>query len=215
MVSDLSFSREILIFIIIAYLIGSIPFAVIVSKMLTSNDPRFYGSMNPGATNVFRTGSKLAAGITLFGDILKGWLPFYFCESFGLNLSYEEFSAIALSVFFGHIHSIFLKFKGGKGVATSIGILIAIHPALATAIILTWLTMILCFCYASLASLVCALFGPIYYIFGSGIMWNMNKPVAATLILINSLLLCRHKKNIMRLLQGKENPIVSAGKKEP
>ncbi len=213
MISDFFLLGKTPFLIIIAYLIGSIPFAVIISKFMKLKDPRIHGSKNPGATNVFRIGSRTAAFLTLFSDILKGWIPFYFCNLLNQVLPNETFSAIAFAVYFGHIHPIFLKFRGGKGVATLVGILFAIHTWLAFATILTWLATFFLFRYSSLSSLFCAFLIPVYYMLGIGIGCENQKPIIGTLILISLLILYRHRENINRLIRGKENRIIFREKK--
>lgn len=195
--------------ILLAYLIGSIPFAVVVSKLMGLQDPRHYGSKNPGATNVLRTGNKTAAALTLLGDAAKGWLALYLANTLVPALSWETFALVAVAVFLGHLYPIFLKFKGGKGVATALGVLLAIQPWLALATVATWLIIAVFLRYSSLASLVAAFFAPIYYIFGSGLAWRAQAPVTVAIVVIGIFLFYRHSANIARLIQGKESRLGS------
>ncbi|MGO3743536.1 glycerol-3-phosphate 1-O-acyltransferase PlsY [Kerstersia sp.] len=193
----------------LAYLIGSLPFAVIVSKIMGLQDPRQYGSGNPGATNVLRTGNKAAAALTLLGDAAKGWLPVWAVRHWGpeydLGASVLAFTAIA--VFLGHLFPLFLGFKGGKGVATALGVLLGLTPWLALLVILTWLASALIWRYSSLAALIAALAAPLYYILGSGLAWRASMEVGTAIVAMTLLLFVRHRANIERLLAGKESRI--------
>ncbi|MBV7485920.1 glycerol-3-phosphate 1-O-acyltransferase PlsY [Bordetella sp. BOR01] len=191
----------------LSYLIGSIPFAVVVSKLMGLQDPRSYGSKNPGATNVLRTGNKAAAALTLLGDAAKGWFALWLAQALAPGLSWMVFALAALAVFLGHLYPVFLRFKGGKGVATALGILLAIHPGLALATVATWIIIAIFSRYSSLAALVAAFFAPVYYLFGSGVAWYAQAPVAAALAIIAALLFYRHRANISRLLAGTESRI--------
>lgn len=193
-----------LIVAIAAYLIGSISFAVVVSRAMGLADPRSYGSGNPGATNVLRTGNKLAAILTLLGDAFKGWLPVWLVVHFGARFGLDS-TAIALAaiaVFLGHLYPVFFRFQGGKGVATAAGVLLAIHPALGVATLLTWLIIAFFFRYSSLAALVAAVFAPFFqvFLFGPG---RISLAVAA----MSALLIWRHRGNISKLLNGQESRI--------
>jgi acyl phosphate:glycerol-3-phosphate acyltransferase len=193
-----------LIVAIAAYLIGSISFAVVVSRAMGLADPRSYGSGNPGATNVLRTGNKLAAILTLLGDAFKGWLPVWLAVHFGARFGLDS-TAIALAaiaVFLGHLYPVFFRFQGGKGVATAAGVLLAIHPALGVATLLTWLIIAFFFRYSSLAALVAAVFAPFFqvFLFGPG---RISLAVAA----MSALLIWRHRGNISKLLNGQESRI--------
>ena len=157
--------------ILLAYLIGSVPFAVVVSKLMGLQDPRSYGSKNPGATNVLRTGNKTAAALTLLGDAAKGWFAVWLAEKLAPGIAPWPLAAVVVAAFLGHLYPIFLGFKGGKGVATALGVLVAIQPWLAVATAATWLIIAIFFRYSSLASLVAAFFAPVYYVFGSGMAW--------------------------------------------
>jgi len=194
-----------------AYLIGSLPFAVIVSRLMGLADPRSYGSGNPGATNVLRTGNKWAAGLTLLGDGFKGWaavvaaqwaLPYF-------QLSSLLLGATVLAVFLGHLFPLFLKFKGGKGVATALGILLGLQPWLGVAAVASWLIVARATRYSSLAALAAAVFTPFYYFFGSGVVWRFDGGSFAALVVMAFLLCLRHRANIARLMQGKESRIGS------
>jgi glycerol-3-phosphate acyltransferase PlsY len=191
-------------FIFAAYLIGSLPFAVIVSRAMGLPDPRSYGSGNPGATNVLRTGRKLAAFLTLAGDGAKGWLVVFLAARFGIEES--GIAASALAVFLGHLYPLFLRFKGGKGVATAAGVLFALDPWLGAAAVATWLVVALASRYASLASIAAAVLAPIC-------AWLFSLPTSsvAVLALIAALIVWRHHGNILNLAAGKERKI---GEKE-
>src|SRR5260370_4335826 len=152
---------------VVAYLIGSISFAVVVSSAMGLADPRSYGSGNPGATNVLRTGNKLAAVLTLLGDACKGWLPVWFVVHFGARFGLDS-TAVALAaiaVFLGHLFPIFFKFQGGKGVATAAGVLLAINPVLGLATLLTWVIIAFFFRYSSLGAAGSGGFAPLFDIF--------------------------------------------------
>jgi len=192
------------VFILIAYLIGSLSFAVVVSVAFGLPDPRSYGSGNPGATNVLRTGKKLAALLTLIGDGGKGWLAVFFAArcaaSYGVDATVV--AACAVAVFLGHIFPVFFRFRGGKGVSTAGGILLAIHPLLGLATLATWIVIALFFRYSSLAAIVSAVFAPLYYFFLFG-----AREMLPALILMSALLVWRHKTNILKLVAGKERRI--------
>lgn len=197
--------------IVLAYLIGSIPFAVVVSKLMGLQDPRSYGSGNPGATNVLRTGNKTAAALTLLGDAAKGWFALWLARALVPELSWGAYALVALAVFLGHLYPLFLRFKGGKGVATALGVLMAIEPWLAVATVATWLIVAMFSRYSSLAALVAAFFAPVYYVFGSGAAWHARQEVGLAIAVISALLFYRHRANIARLLKGTESRI---GKKK-
>ncbi|OZI75962.1 glycerol-3-phosphate 1-O-acyltransferase PlsY [Bordetella genomosp. 2] len=196
----------------LAYLIGSIPFAVVVSKLMGLQDPRSYGSKNPGATNVLRTGNKAAAALTLLGDAAKGWFALWLAQALAPGLSWTGFALVALAVFLGHLYPVFLGFKGGKGVATALGILLAVNPWLALATVATWVIIAVFSRYSSLAALVAAFFAPVYYLFGSGVAWYAQAPVGVALAAITVLLFYCHRANIARLLAGTESRIGSKKK---
>ncbi len=187
-----------------AYLIGSVPFAVIVSRTMGLADPRTYGSGNPGATNVLRSGNKVAAALTLFGDAFKGWLAVWLALRFGASYGIGEFGValVAVAVFVGHLYPVFLRFRGGKGVATAAGVILALNPWLALATALTWLIIAVFFRYASLASIAAAVFAPFYSAFG----WGFDARFVA-LVVIAGLTVYRHRVNISSLLAGTERRI--------
>lgn len=193
--------------IALAYLIGSIPFAVVVSKVMGLQDPRSYGSGNPGATNVLRSGSKPAAALTLLGDAAKGWFAMWLALMLAPGLSPMVYALVALAVFLGHLYPVFLKFKGGKGVATALGILFAVSPWLALATVATWLVVAMVSRYSSLAALVAAFMAPVYYLLGAGSIWRASMPLTAALVAISALLFYRHSANISRLIKGNESRI--------
>jgi len=186
----------------LAYLLGSIPFAVVMSLAFGLEDPRTYGSGNPGATNVLRSGNKWAAGLTLLGDAAKGWLAVWGAVQFNASPSVQ--ALVALAVFLGHLYPVFLRFKGGKGVATAFGVMLAIQPLLALAACLTWLFVAKVFKYSSLAALVSAVCAPLFYLLGNQRGWVTQPQLAWVLALIALFLLYRHRANIQRLLNGTE-----------
>jgi len=190
-----------------AYLVGSLAFAVIVSRVMGLSDPRTFGSKNPGATNVLRSGSKAAAVVTLLLDALKGLVPVLLVKAFGkpYGLAEGTMALVGLAAFLGHLYPVFFRFQGGKGVATFIGVVFGIHWALGIATGLTWLIIAFFFRYSSLASLVAAVFAPLYYLFGSRLMWYAERPVTAALFAMALLLAWRHRANIERLLKGTES----------
>lgn len=193
-----------------AYLIGSVSFAVVFSKLFGLQDPRTYGSGNPGATNVLRSGNKAAAALTLIGDAAKGWFAVWMAQR--LELSPLVIACVAIAVFIGHLYPIFLRFKGGKGVATAFGVMLAVQPLLALAATATWVIIAVFFRFSSLAALTCAVFAPFYYFFGGMLVWQAHLPIGVALITIAIFLLYRHKANIQRLLNGTE-PRIGEGKK--
>ena len=195
-----------------AYLIGSISFAVVVSKCMRLPDPYSYGSGNPGATNVLRTGNKRAAVFTLLGDALKGWLAVTVARYvLGDALLMQGTAAwilcgVVIAVFLGHLYPLFHGFKGGKGVATACGILFGINLFLGLATLATWLIVAFFLRYSSLAALAAAVFGPIYFVFLFGF-----QPMAIALSVVCALLIWRHRSNIRNLIDGTETRI---GKKK-
>ncbi|HSV55447.1 MAG TPA: glycerol-3-phosphate 1-O-acyltransferase PlsY [Burkholderiaceae bacterium] len=199
---------------VVAYLIGSLSFAVIVSRLMGLNDPRTFGSKNPGATNVLRSGNKAAAIITLLLDALKGFLPVLAVRMFGRAYGLEDgtVALVGLAAFLGHLYPVFFRFQGGKGVATFIGVVFGIHPLLGLATGATWLIIAYFFRYSSLASLISAAFAPAYYLLGDRIQWYSDRGVAMALFAMAMLLAYRHRENINRLLQGKESRL---GAKKP
>lgn len=193
-----------LLFAIAAYLIGSISFAIVISKLFRLADPRTFGSGNPGATNVLRTGNKKAAALTLLGDCLKGWIPValavHYEESLGLGDA--GIALVAVAVFIGHLWPVFFRFKGGKGVATALGVLLGLNPVLGLATLVTWLVVAYAFRYSSLAALVAALFAPFYYTLLFGV-----DAIGLAVLLMSALLVWRHRANIGNLVAGKESRI--------
>jgi glycerol-3-phosphate acyltransferase PlsY len=193
--------------ILAAYFIGSISFAVVVSKAMQLPDPHSYGSGNPGATNVLRTGNKLAAVLTLLGDALKGYFAIFLARALvGVDADSWILPAVAVAAFLGHLFPIFHGFKGGKGVATAFGILLGISAWLGLASLSTWLIVAFFIRYSSLAALMTALFAPIYFVFLYGF-----QPMALAIIVMSALLIWRHQGNIKNLLNGTEGRL---GKKK-
>jgi len=192
--------------VLAAYALGSLSFAVIVSRLLGLNDPRTYGSMNPGATNVLRSGSKVAAVLTLLLDAAKGWLPVFLVQLWGAPYGLEApaLALVGLAAFLGHLFPVFFRFKGGKGVATAAGVVLATNPWLGLAILVSWLVITYFFRYVSLASVVAAVFAPVYYLFGDGVAWRADNGIALALAIMGALLVWRHGANIARLVNGTE-----------
>jgi len=189
--------------VVVAYLIGSVSFAVVVSRLFGLPDPRQYGSGNPGATNVLRTGNKGAALLTLAGDGLKGYVAVWLAQRFApVGMLEWTIAAAALAVFVGHLFPVFHRFAGGKGVATAAGILFALHWPLGAALTVVWLAMAFGFKISSVAALTTAVLMPLgmFYVFG---------PVAATwsTVAIAALLFWRHRGNIAGLMAGRERRI--------
>jgi glycerol-3-phosphate acyltransferase PlsY len=196
-----------------AYAVGSLSFAVIVSRLMGLNDPRTYGSKNPGATNVLRSGSKAAAIGTLVLDALKGWLPVVMVKWFGKPYGLEEgtLALVALAAFLGHLYPVFFRFKGGKGVATALGVIVGINPLLGLAVGASFGIVVFFSRYVSLSSMVAAVFAPVYYVFGDGVAWYADKRVLLSMAVMAGLLIWRHYENINRLLKGTESRL---GKKK-
>lgn len=187
----------------VAYLLGSVSFAVVVSRAMGLPDPYTHGSKNPGATNVLRTGNKVAAALTLIGDAAKGWLAVTLARAVLGDPSQASINIllglIAIAVFIGHLYPIFHRFKGGKGVATAAGILFAINWALGLATLGTWLIVAVFMRYSSLAALCAAVFAPIYFTFLFG-----TQPMGLAIAVMSALLIYRHRSNIRNLLNGTE-----------
>ena len=187
-----------------AYLLGSVSFAIVVSKLFRLADPRTFGSGNPGATNVLRTGNKIAAALTLLGDCVKGVVPValavYLSEPLGLGDA--GVALISLTVFAGHLWPLFFRFKGGKGVATALGVLLGLNPILGGATLLTWIVIAYAFRYSSLAALISALFAPFYYT----LLFGLN-PIGFAVLVMSALLMWRHRQNIGNLIAGRESKI--------
>jgi glycerol-3-phosphate acyltransferase PlsY len=195
--------------VLAAYLIGSLSFAVIVSRFMGLNDPRSYGSKNPGATNVLRSGNKLAAVTTLLLDAVKGWLPMALVQWQGAayGLGDGALAAVGLAAFLGHLFPVFFSFKGGKGVATAAGVLFGVHWLLGLACMGTWALVAYVSRYSSLSALSCAMLAPLYYVLGDRGLWYVDRSVLLMLVLMGALLIYRHKENISKLLQGKESKL--------
>ncbi len=192
-----------------AYLIGSLSFAVIVSSAMGLNDPRSYGSKNPGATNVLRSGNKLAAVLTLLLDAFKGWLPVAVVQTWGAEYGLDAgtVALVGLAAFLGHLYPVFFRFVGGKGVATAMGVVLAVNPVLGLATGVTWLLIAYFFRYSSLAALVSAVFVPVYYLMADGVFWRSDNRVALALVVVSGLLIWRHAENLSRLVKGTESKI--------
>ena len=193
--------------ILLGYLLGSLSFAVIISRIMGLSDPRTYGSKNPGATNVLRSGNRAAAALTLLLDAAKGWLAVMLAEWLGRPYGLQEGSMAltGLAAFVGHVYPIFFRFAGGKGVATALGVLLGISPLLGLATAATWLLVAWLFRYSSLAALIAALMAPAYYVLGEGLAWYINARVMLALSAMSVLLLYRHAENIGRLVRGTES----------
>ena len=187
-----------------AYLIGSLSFAVIVSRLMGLNDPRTYGSGNPGATNVLRSGNKAAAILTLLLDALKGFVPVFLVKEFGAPYGLDEgtLALVAVAAFLGHLWPVFFRFKGGKGVATAAGVLLGLNPWLGLATFATWIIIAAFTRYSSLAALVAAVFAPFYQV----LIWGSGA-VAMAVFVMGALLVWRHSGNIQKLLKGTESKL--------
>jgi glycerol-3-phosphate acyltransferase PlsY len=187
-----------------AYLIGSLSFAIIVSRLMGLNDPRTYGSGNPGATNVLRSGNKKAAILTLVFDALKGFVPVLLVKIYGprYGLGDGTLALVGLAAFLGHLWPVFFRFVGGKGVATAAGVLMGVEPLLGLATLLTWAIIAFFFRYSSLAAVVAAVFAPFYQL----LIWG-GGPIAVSVTIMGLLLVWRHSANIQKLLKGTESKI--------
>src|SRR5512139_549839 len=193
-----------LLFIAVAFLIGSLSFAVIVSRAMRLPDPREYGSGNPGATNVLRTGRKAAAALTLLGDALKGWVAVVLTRMLAPQFGLAEDIVLlcALAVFIGHLFPVFFRFQGGKGVATALGVLVGLDPWLGLACLATWLAVAKIFRISSLSALAAAVLAPVYAV----LLMGWGKP-AMTVLVLALLLVYRHKSNLVKLVSGQETRI--------
>ena len=198
-----------LVAIAAAYLVGSLSFAVIISRVFGLADPRSYGSKNPGATNVLRSGHRAAAILTLAFDALKGYVPVVLALVFSSRFGFGETTVafVGLAAFLGHLWPVFFRFEGGKGVATAAGVLLAFNPWLGAATLLTWVVIAAFFRYSSLASIVSALFAPFYQL----LIWEAS-PIALAIAVMGLLLIWRHSGNIRKLLAGTESKL---GQKAP
>jgi glycerol-3-phosphate acyltransferase PlsY len=193
-----------IVFVILAYLLGSISFAVVVSKLFRLPDPHTYGSGNPGATNVLRTGNRLAASLTLFGDALKGFVAVLLAMILAPRfwVPEEGIALVALAVFLGHVFPVFHRFRGGKGVATAAGVLFGINEWLGLMTLLTWVVIAVFFRYSSLAALIAAIFAPFFTFF-----LIKSSALLVAVSAMSLLLIWRHKDNIKKLLAGEERRI--------
>lgn len=197
------------LFALAAYLIGSVSFAVVVSRLFGLADPRTYGSKNPGATNVLRSGNKAAAALTLLGDGFKGWLAVWLAQRYGSQYGIGDsgIALVSIAVFLGHLWPVFHGFTGGKGVATALGVLLGLNAWVGLATFATWLVIAYAFRYSSLAALVAGIFAPFYY----GLLFGTDTILLAVLAM-SGLLIYRHRRNIANLMAGKESRI--GGKKK-
>ena len=198
-----------LVAVVLAYLLGSISFAVLVSKLMGLNDPRSYGSGNPGATNVLRTGNRTAAVLTLVGDAGKGALAVVLARLAADRFGFTDttLAAVGLAAFIGHLFPVFHGFKGGKGVATAAGMLLALAPWLGLATLATWVAVAVLLRYSSLAAIIAAVFAPLFYL-----LMARADTVFILIAIMAALLLWRHQGNIAKLMAGTESRIGS-GKK--
>ena len=191
---------EFAVFVAIAYLFGSLSTAIIVCKLMDLPDPRLEGSKNPGATNVLRYGGKKAAAITLIGDALKGFLPVLAAKLMGQG--HGNLEIIAMAAFFGHLYPIFFQFKGGKGVATALGVFLALSLPVALTMLATWLIMAMVFNISSLAALTAACLAPVFVWY-----WEPNAAFITMAVVMSLVLIWRHRSNIKKLVKGSEGKI--------
>ena len=187
------------VWIVSAYLLGSIAFGIVVSRLFGLPDPRTVGSGNPGATNVLRSGKKLAAALTLLGDVVKGWLPVWLAMQSDMLMWVVAY--VSLAVFIGHLYPIFYKFQGGKGVATALGVMFALSPLLALAALITWIVVFAVSRYSSLAAIVAASLAPVY----AWYLLSAYKDYLIAVLIMSVLLVWRHRSNIKKLLAGTES----------
>ena len=190
--------------VVASYLVGSLSFAVLVSRMMGLADPRTFGSGNPGATNVLRTGNRKAAALTLLLDALKGAVPVLAAMHYAQALGWQEgaVALIGLAAFIGHLWPVFFRFRGGKGVATAMGVLVALEPILGLATMASWLLVAYFFRYSSLAAIVAAAFAPFYH----ALIWG-DSPATLAIAFMSLLLVWRHEANIRKLMAGTESRI--------
>ncbi|HYW58102.1 MAG TPA: glycerol-3-phosphate 1-O-acyltransferase PlsY [Polaromonas sp.] len=195
--------------VVAAYLIGSLSFAVIVSRFAGLSDPRSYGSKNPGATNVLRSGNKGAAAATLLLDGVKGWVPMALVTWFGKDYGLGDgtLAGVGLAAFLGHLYPVFFGFKGGKGVATAAGVLFGVHWVLGLATLATWIIVAFFSRYSSLAAIACGLFAPWYYLIGDRTFWYTDKVLTLAIVVMSAFLVYRHQENIQKLLKGTESKL--------
>lgn len=194
----------IILAVVLAYLLGSVSFAIVVSRVAGIADPRSFGSKNPGATNVLRTGNKGAAAATLFLDAFKGWFAVWLASTYGFGYGIGDtgVAAVAVAVFLGHLYPVFFAFKGGKGVATALGVLLALQWWLGLATALTWVVIAFFLRYSSLAALVAAVFAPFYYALLAGF-----DAILAAIVVMSALIVYRHRLNVANLIAGRESRI--------
>ena len=194
---------------VLAYLLGSLSFAVIVSRFMGLKDPRSYGSKNPGATNVLRSGNKAAAIATLLLDGLKGWLPVVLVKWFGKDFGLEDgtVALVAFAAFLGHLYPVFFKFKGGKGVATAAGALIGIDWLLGLGVLAVWTIVAYVWRYSSVASMAAAVSAPVLYLLGDRGPWYAERSILLAIFIISMLLVMRHRENVTKLMQGTESKL--------
>ena len=206
---------ESLLLVLAAYLIGSLSFAVLVSRLMGLSDPRTYGSGNPGATNVLRSGHKSAAALTLLLDAAKGWLPVWLVARYGADLGWpdEVLAPVALAAFLGHVWPVFFRFQGGKGVATAAGVLLGIEPFLGLATLASWLIVVFFSRISSLGAICAAVFAPFFYVLGIGVAWPSRPGLGLAVAAMGAVLLYRHRANIGRLLAGSE-PRIGQGRRD-
>jgi glycerol-3-phosphate acyltransferase PlsY len=198
--------------VIAAYLLGSIAFAILVSRAMGLSDPRTFGSRNPGATNVLRSGKRSAAVATLVLDALKGYAPVFLmlqmASAWGVAGTASEWAALAgLAAFLGHLYPVFFRFKGGKGVATAVGVLFGLEPTLGLACLGTFLILVYFSRFVSLASVVAAVFAPFYWLFGHGVAWQAGAASTACLTVMSLMLIWRHRENLQRIMKGTESKL--------
>lgn len=186
--------------IVAAYLLGSIAFGIVVSKLFKLPDPRTVGSGNPGATNVLRSGKKSAAALTLLGDAFKGWFPVWLVMQPDGGVMWIT-SAVAIAVFLGHLYPVFHKFKGGKGVATALGVMLAISPSLALAALLTWVVIFVLTKFSSLSAIMAAMMAPVYAWY---LLDDAYHDFEMVVVFVSIMLVWRHRSNIQKLLNGTE-----------
>jgi len=198
--------------VIAAYLLGSIAFAILVSRAMGLSDPRTFGSRNPGATNVLRSGKRSAAIATLVLDALKGYAPvvlmLQMASAWGVAGTASEWAAlVGLAAFLGHLYPVFFRFKGGKGVATAVGVLFGLEPTLGLACLGTFLILVYFSRFVSLASVVAAVFAPFYWLFGHGVAWQAGAASTACLAVMSLMLIWRHRENLQRIMKGTESKL--------
>lgn len=195
---------SIIIVVLISYLIGSVLFAVIISRLFNLPDPHTYGSHNPGATNVYRTGKKFAAILTLLGDAFKGWITVFLAKAYSADFGWDErvITLVALTVFIGHLFPVFFKFAGGKGVATALGVLVALNVWFGLSVLAIWLVIVIVTRKSSVAALVSAALAPIL-----ALVLLESGYYHLAILIISLLLVWRHKSNIQKLLGGREESV--------